>query len=77
MAPDAPLQQERLCLLFAVHMGLYAADGGFRDEGWRDRKAEALLQRRLDPPARTFGLGQQRRDAFWPHANNGGLDADG
>ena len=40
-----------LAALFAVHGALYAAGGGFLDEGWRDRKAEALLERRLGPPA--------------------------
>ena len=40
-----------LAVLLAVHGALYAAGGGFLDEGWRDRKAEALLERRLGPPA--------------------------
>lgn len=35
--------------LFAVHAALYAAGGGFLDEGWRDRRVERLLQQRRHP----------------------------
>ena len=40
-----------LTLLLAVHGALYAVGGGFLDEGWRDRRVQALLERRLGRPA--------------------------